>query len=350
MSTSILEPVGVGALGPGDRATAMARTILRSPSLRLIGRRLLTAIPVLFGVTLLAFIVMNLLPGDAARELSGINATPAEVHALTIKLHLNYPFWVRYGDWLGGALQLHFGTSLTSGVSVTSILAQRLPVTFELVGYGFVISLVLAVPPAVLAARRPNGLFDRIHLAVSLTGLSIAPYVLALLLVIVFAVHLGWFPAIGFVSVSQSVGGNLRSLTLPAFSLGFGLACFYTRLLRADIVEQMQSQDYVVTAQAKGLRPSRILVRHALRNSLFGFLTVVGVNLGSLIGVTVITEQIFSLPGIGYELLQAIDNRDVPVVLATVVVFAVIVIAANLLTDLLYAVLDPRIRYGRSAA
>ena len=121
-------------------------------------------------------------------------------------------------------------------------------------------------------------------------------------------------------------------------------------MLRADIVEQMQSQDYVVTARAKGLGPSRILVRHALRNSLFGFLTVVGVNLGSLIGVTVITEQIFWLPGIGYELLQAIDNRDVPVVLATVVVFAVIVIAANLLTDLLYAVLDPRIRYGRSAA
>jgi peptide/nickel transport system permease protein len=170
--------------------------------------------------------------------------------------------------------------------------------------------------------------------------------VLALVLVIVLAVYLPIFPAIGFAPAVESVGGNLRSLTLPALAIGLPLASFYTRLLRADIADQMQ-EDYVVAARAKGVGPWQVLVRHALRNSLFGLLTIVGLNLGTLIGATVIIEQIFSLPGIGQAFLQAINNRDVPLIEAIVLALATAVVLANLLTDILYAVLDPRIRYGQ---
>ena len=331
-------------------ATAGNRWVARSPGARLAGRRLLAVIPVLRGVTFLTFVVMNLLPGDAAQELLGVNATPAEVHQLEIQLHLNEPFWVRYGNWLGGLFHGDLGTSLTSGQNVTAILGQRLPVTAELLLYAFVASILLAVGLAVLAARRPNGVADRISMVVSMTGLSVAPYVLALVLIYVFAVRLHWFPAIGYTSLTQNPEANLRSLTLPAAAIAFPLFAVYTRLLRADIVEQMQREDYIVTARAKGVRPWRVLCRHALPNSLFGLITLVALNLGTLVGAVAIIEPIFSLPGVGAILISSINNHDVPVVEGIVVVFAVVVVLANLLADMLYATLDPRIRYERAAA
>jgi len=321
----------------------------RAPLARLIGRRLAAAIAVLWGVTLLTFVVMNSLPGDAAQELLGANATPAEVHQLETKLGLQRPFLNRYGDWLHGVVTGHFGHSLSSGQSVGGILGQRLPVTFELIAYAFVISLAFSVPLALLAARSPNGIADRLSMLLSMAGLSIANYVLALVLVYVFAVKLAVLPAIGWVPPGQSVLQNIRSLTLPAVSIGLPLLCFYTRLLRADLLEQMRSQDYVLLARAKGVGPWRVLVRHALRNSLFGLITVVALNLGALLGATVIIEEIFALPGMGQQLLQAINNRDIPVVEGTVLVFAGIVVLANLVADILYAMLDPRVRYGSAA-
>jgi len=333
--------------GAGGRLT---RRILGSPSLRLAGRRLLAAIPVLWGVTLLTYLVMNMLPGDAAQELLGANATPAQVHALEIKLHLNEPFWVRYGQWLGGLFHGDLGASLTSGETVTSILGQRLPVTAELLAYSFVVSIVAAIALAALAARRPNGVVDRLSMVVSMAGLSVAPYVFALVLIYVFAVKLGWFPALGYTPPGQDPAATVRSLTLPAAAIGFPLFAVYTRLLRADIVEQMQREDYIVTARAKGVRPWRVLLRHALPNSLFGLITLVGLNLGTLVGAVAIIEPIFSLPGVGAILIQSINDRDVPVVEGIVVVFALIVVVANLLADLLYTALDPRIRYERASS
>ena len=333
--------------GAGGRLT---RRILGSPSLRLAGRRLLAAIPVLWGVTLLTYLVMNMLPGDAAQELLGANATPAQVHALEIKLHLNEPFWVRYGHWLGGLFRGDLGASLTSGETVTSILGQRLPVTAELLAYSFVVSIVAAIALAALAARRPNGVVDRLSMVVSMAGLSVAPYVFALVLIYVFAVKLGWFPALGYTPPGQDPAATVRSLTLPAAAIGFPLFAVYTRLLRADIVEQMQREDYIVTARAKGVRPWRVLLRHALPNSLFGLITLVGLNLGTLVGAVAIIEPIFSLPGVGAILIQSINDRDVPVVEGIVVVFALIVVVANLLADLLYTALDPRIRYERASS
>ena len=327
-----------------------ARTRRARPSVRLTGRRLLAAIPVLWGVTFLTYIVMNLLPGDAAQELLGANATPAQVHQLRIQLHLNEPFWVRYGGWLGGLLHGNLGTSLVSRENVTTLLGQRLPVTAELLIYAFAGSIVFAVGLAVLAARKPNGIADRISMVVSMTGLSVAPYVLALVLIYIFAVRLQWFPAIGYTSLTQNPGANIRSLTLPAIAIGFPLFSVYTRLLRADIVEQMQREDYIVTAQAKGVPPWRVLIRHALPNSLFGLITLVALNLGTLVGAAAIIEPIFSLPGVGAILIQSITDHDVPVVEGIVVVFAVVVVLAGLLADLLYATLDPRIRYERAAS
>jgi peptide/nickel transport system permease protein len=325
---------------------ANLRRLARSPALRLSGRRLLSAIPVIWGVTLLTFITLSALPGDAASALLGINATPAELRAFRIKLHLNEPFWTRYGHWLGGAVTGNLGNSFSGGQSVTSIIAQRLPVTLELVIYALIITLVVSVPVAVLCARRPRGIVDRLSMVLSMASISIAPFVLALLLVIVFAVDTSIFPAI--FSGAPGLAGNLHDYTLPSIILALPLIGFYTRFLRGDLLEQMQSEDYVVTARAKGLSEWRILTRHALRNSFIGLLTIIGLNLATLIGATVIVEQIFSLPGIGYELLQAISNRNVPVVEGIVLVFGIAVVLANLVTDLLYSVLDPRIRHVRS--
>ena len=330
--------------------TDFTRRVLGSPTLRLAGRRLVAALPVLWGVTFLTFVVMNLLPGDAAQELLGANATPAEVHQLEIQLHLNEPFWERYGIWLGGVFHGSLGTSLVNGENVTTILGARLPVTVELLLYAFVVSIVLAVGLAVLVARWPNGIMDRISLVISMMGLSVAPYVLALVLIYLFAVKVQWFPAIGYTPLSVSPVENIKSLTLPAAAIGLPLFAVYTRLLRADIVEQMQREDYIVTARAKGVRPWPVLLRHALPNSMFGLITLVALNLGTLIGAAVIIEPIFSVPGVGAILVQSINDHDVPVVEGIVVVFAAVVVVANLLADILYAALDPRIRYGRAAS
>jgi peptide/nickel transport system permease protein len=332
------------------RGLDQRRQELTSPALRLTGNRLATAIPVLWGVSFLTFLVINRLPGDAAQQLLGINATQQQIQELRGKLNLDEPFVSRYFDWLGNAITGDLGRSFASDQSVTSILSERLPVTFELLAYALIVSLLFTVPVALLAARKPNGIVDRITMATSMAGLSVANYVLALVLVYVFAVKLEWLPAIGYVNPADGIWPFIKSLTLPAVSIGFPLFCFYTRLLRADILEQMQGEDYVITAKAKGVGPWRVLARHALPNALFGLLTVVGLNIGTLIGVTVIIESIFSLPGIGGALVEAFNNRDILVVQGIVLVLALIVVLCNLLTDLLYTVLDPRIRYERAAA
>ena len=333
---------------PGAR-NDIVRRVAGSPALQLVGRRLLTAIPVLLGVTFLTFVVMNLIPGNPAQLILGINATPGAIAKLDAQLGLNHPFWDRYWLWLDGLLHGNLGVAYSNQQSVNSDIAQFLPTTCWLLLYALVVSLVLGVVVAVVAARRPNGIVDRISLAISMLGLSVAPYALALVLIYFFSVRLGWFP-----TISNSLGSNpltaIRALTLPAASVGFPLFAVYTRLLRADIVEQMQREDYIVTAKAKGVGPWRVLVVHATRNSLFTLITLVALNLGTLIGAVAIIEPIFSLPGIGAELINAININDLPLVEGIVVVFAVVTVAGNLLADLMYTVLDPRIRYGRAAS
>jgi peptide/nickel transport system permease protein len=319
---------------------------LRSPAVRLVVNRVLMAIPITLGVTVLSFWVISLIPGSPAQALLGLEATPEQVRAMEIQLGLDRPAHERYLDWLGGAVTGDLGTSLVSGQPVSEQIWGRLGVSAELVLLALLSALVVAVPVALLAARRPGGFFDRLTMVVNMVGLSIAPFVLALVLSFIFAVRMGVLPAIGFVPLGESVGGNLEAMILPTASLAIPLFCTYTRFLRGDLVDQMQGQDYVVTAQAKGIDPWRVLVRHAFRNSSYGLINVVGLNLGTLIGITVIIESIFALPGIGQLLLQAINARDMVVVQSVVVVFAVITVLGNLLADLVHAVLDPRIRYG----
>ncbi|MBB3082036.1 ABC transporter permease [Geodermatophilus sabuli] len=327
------------------RVSPLSR-LTASPVLRLVVKRLLMAIPIMLGVTVLTFWVLSLIPGNAAQQLLGPEATPEDIALLEQQLGLDKPGVVRYFDWLQGAVTGDLGNSLVSRQPVSEILSARLPVTAELVFLAFVVSLVLAVPVALLAAHKPGGVMDRISMMISTLGLSVANYVLALLLVLVFAVSLGWLPAIGYTPLEDGLWANLRGMILPSAAIGFPLFCYYTRFLRGDLVDQMQQEEYVTTARAKGVGSWAVLIKHAFRNSSFGLITIVGLNLGALIGGTVIIEQIFALPGIGQMLLQAINTRDFVVVQAAVVIFALVAVVANLVVDLLYAVLDPRIRYG----
>ncbi|SFL18853.1 ABC transporter permease [Geodermatophilus ruber] len=329
-----------------DPRVSRLTRVTGSPVLRLIVKRLLMAVPIMLGVTILTFWVLSLIPGNAAEQLLGAEATPEDVALLERQLGLDQPGVVRYLEWLQGAVTGDLGNSIVSRQPVSDVLADRLPVTGELVLLAFLISLVLAIPVALLAAHKPGGIMDRISMVVSTLGLSVANYVLALILVLVFAVTLGWLPAIGYVPLEDGLWANLEAMILPSAAIGFPLFCFYTRFLRGDLVDQMQQEEYVTTARAKGVGSWSVLIKHAFRNSSFGLITVVGLNLGALIGGTVIIEQIFALPGIGQMLLQAINTRDFVVVQAAVVIFALVAVVANLVVDLLYAVLDPRIRYG----
>jgi peptide/nickel transport system permease protein len=334
-------------LQTGTGARESARRFAGSPALRVVGRRLLAAIPVLIGVTFLTFLVMSALPNDTAQAILGLHASPSAVAALNHTLGLDQPFWQRYWHWLDNVLHGNFGTTV-EGQSVNHELAIHVPTTLALLLYALVVSVGLSIVVATAAARKPNGIVDRISLAISMLGLSTAPYVFAFLLIIVFAVKLPWFPVLS--GPVTGVGSFFKNLTLPAAAIGFGLFAVYTRLLRADLVEQMQREDYIVTAKAKGVAPWRVLMRHALRNSSFTLITVIGLNLGALVGAAAIIETIFQVQGIGNDLLTGIANHDAPLVEGIVLVFALVTVLGNLLADLAYAVLDPRIRYGSSSS
>ena len=279
--------------------------------------------------------------------LLGENATPQAMAALNAKLHLHEPFFTRYGHWLGGLFTGHLGVSVATGQSVSSILAGRLPVTLELGLLSLFLSVVFSLVTALVAAARRGRIVDRANIAVSMVGLSVPNFVFALVLIFVFAVKLHWLPSSGFTPISAGLFHNLRGMILPSVSIAFGLTCAYNRVLRADLIDQLIGADYVTLARAKGVSERQILFRHALRNSAFGFLTLVGLNLGTLIGGAVLIEQIFSIPGMGQELIQAITYHDTVVVESVVVILAATVVAANFMTDMVYALLDPRIRYER---
>jgi peptide/nickel transport system permease protein len=348
--SAVLAPSPTNLEAPaGDEHIGKWASFVASPSLRLTGRRLLQAIPVLWGVTFLTYLFLNLLPGDAASQLLGANATPAEVHQLEIKLHLNEPFLTRYWHWFTGVLSGNLGSSLANGQSVSSILGQRLPVTFELVVVSVIVTMLIAVPMATLAARKPRGIFDRVTTILSMGGISIAQFVFALLLVLLFSDIWNVLPALGWTPLSQSIGQNARYLVLPVMTIAIPLAMFVARLLRADLIEQMDSQEYIVTARAKGLSRWAQLTRHALRNSMLGIVTIFGLQVALLFGLTVIVEEIFGLPGVGQALLTAVNDRDAPLLEGIVLVLAGIVVLVNLLIDVTYGVLDPRIRHGRSS-
>jgi len=311
-------------------------------------RRLIGLIPVLIGVSLVVFFLMRMLPGDVAEmmlrsEASG-SVDPAAVAALREQLGLNQPLHVQYLDWVTGLLTLDAGNSAWSGRPVFAEIAERLPMTISLAMMALTISAVIAIPVGILAAVKQDSWIDYLVRSVTVSGLAIPNFWLATLVILGLMVFAGWAPPLGYVQFWQDPLANMQQLFWPAFVIGFGNAAVVARMTRSTMLEVL-TEDYIRTAQAKGLGARTTLFVHALRNALLPVLTLLALELGSLLNGTVIMEVIFTLPGIGRYLIDAIFHRDYAVVQAIVVLMAVVFVLLNLLTDILYGALDPRVRY-----
>ncbi|WP_395708956.1 ABC transporter permease [Reyranella sp.] len=311
-----------------------------------LARQLLRLVVVLLCVTLLTFLIVNILPGDVAIAILGSLATPQDIAGLRADLGLDRPILVRYFDWLGSALTGDLGRSYRSSEPVAQAIADRLPVSLQLMVMAQLIALGIAVPVALLSVRRPGGLFDRISASAAFGFLAMPNFMLSVVLIYLFSVTLDLFPATGFTPLSEDLWGNLESMILPALTLGLVEWTVLMRVLRSDLLSTLK-EDFILLARAKGLPPWRVLLRHALRPSSFTLITIVGLNVGGLIGGAVIVEQIFALPGVGRLLLGGIFNRDLILVQGTVSFIAVGFVVVNFLVDMLYAVLDPRVRHVR---
>jgi peptide/nickel transport system permease protein len=311
--------------------------------------RVLSTLPTLIGVSLLVFGVTYLIPGDPARMLAGTEASPEAVEQIRHSMGLDRPIWVRYGVWLGNALQGNLGDSYFSRQTVMQLVGGAFPITLELALLALLVAVVVAVPTAVVSAVRQGSWFDLGAAAVGFVGLSIPGFWLGIMLIYLFAVEWHLFPAGGFTPISKGIVPNLQSMILPAIALGTFASTQLMRYLRASLLDVLHA-DYIRTARAKGLRERMVLLVHAVRNALIPFVTVLGVQMGYLLGGTVITEQVFALPGMGRLVLSAVLNRDYQVATGIIFLIAAVFVLINLLVDLLYPVLDPRIRLARSGS
>jgi peptide/nickel transport system permease protein len=307
-----------------------------------VARRVLALVPIALGVTFLTFMLIHLIPGDPALTILGNKATPAKIALLHKEWGLDKPLPVQYLKFLGRVVHGDLGTSLFYGVSAGTLVWQRLGVTLFLIGFAGVLSMVAAVPLAVLAATRRDGVADHTVRAVSLVGLGFPPFWIGIVLLLLFALHNGRaFPVGGY---GTGLGGHIRSLFLPALTVALLFIPILIRSLRNALLEVLQS-DYITTARSKGLSERRVLWRHALRNAIVSTTAVLAVNLAYLVGGTVIVEQVFDLPGLGQLMIGSIFQRDFTVVQAVALAFAILVVIIYLLADVLQAMLDPRVRF-----
>jgi peptide/nickel transport system permease protein len=305
-------------------------------------RRLLHLVPIALGVTILVFFLLHLVPGDPARTILGNQATDARVAALRHDWGLDRPLPAQYEKFMGRIVRGDLGDSLFYGVPARTLVLDRLPVTLWLIVYGALLSVLIAVPLAALAATRRGRLPDHIVRAVPLVGLGFPPFWLGIVLLLVFALNLGrLFPVGGY---GNGFFGHLHSMFLPSLTVAFGIAPILIRSLRASLLEVLES-DYVTTARSKGIPERRVLTRHALRNAVISTVSVLGVNIGFLVGATLVIEQVYAVPGIGQLMINSIFQRDFPVVQAVTLVFSVMVVLVYLLTDVVHALLDPRVRF-----
>ncbi|BAL78412.1 ABC transporter permease [Bradyrhizobium cosmicum] len=315
--------------------------------LNFIVRRLLAILPVLLAVSLLTFLIASLLPGDLAYVILGDQATPENVAALRRDMGLDQPLWWRYLSWLGHVLQGDLGRSFRTGQTVLQAVAERIPVSLQLMLMAEFIGLLIGVPVAIACAARAGGAFDRFMTGSAFAMLSMPSFLMAILLIYLFAVELRWLPATGYVPFSEEPLNNLRFFVLPALTLALAEWPGIMRVLRSDMIATLQ-EDYIALAKAKGLKPSRILFVHALKPSSLTLVTVTGINIGRLLGGTLIVETIFALPGIGRLLVGAIYTRDLVILQGVVLLVACGFVIVNFIVDMLYAVLDPRIRHGHA--
>ena len=311
-----------------------------------IGRRILLTIPSLLGVMVVVFLLMRAIPGDVVTNLVGLqgNVSPERLAELRRMFGLDLPVHVQFWEWFSAALQGDLGSSLRTGRSIAMDLALRFPVTLELTILGMAIALLVAVPLGILAALNRGGWLDWAGTLFALLGLSVPGFFLGILLILLFSLRLDWLPPAGYVPFLESPLDNLRHMILPALSLGLILAAATTRIVRSTMLEVL-GRDYVRTARAKGLAERVVTLRHALRNALIPVTTVVGLQFGALLGGAVIIEQVFSLPGVGRYALEGINLRDYPIVQGAVLLIAAAFIFVNLLVDVIYALIDPRVRY-----
>jgi peptide/nickel transport system permease protein len=311
--------------------------------LRPVVSRLIRLVLVLLLVAVATLLLLDLLPGDPARTALGDSATPQQIAVLNHQMKLDQPFLSRLGNWMGGLAHGDLGTSLTARQPVWSEIRAGLPVTLELAIAALLIGLLVAVPVAVYAANHPNGWLDRVVTAAASVLLSVPGFLMAVLLVYFFAVSKHWLPVTGWVPLTASLSDNVRHAALPILTLALHMSATFARVLRNDMVSTLQ-EDYVLAAKARGLSTGRVLFRHALRPSVLPLVTVAGVQLGYLIGGTVIVESVFALPGIGQLTIQAINSRDYTVIQGVVMLVAVIYVGINILVDVSYPFLDPRVR------
>lgn len=312
---------------------------------RYVFRRLVQMVPVLLLVSLIVFSLLHLTPGDPAISMLGEEATPESVAALRAKLGLDQPLPVQYVRWLGAVLQGDLGRSIRSNQPVSEAILDRLPVTIELSLLSALIALVIAIPAGIISAMRRNSALDTSATTMALLGVSLPNFFLAILLIFLLSLKLGWLPPIGYTPFLDNPAENLKKMIMPAITLGTALSAIVMRMTRSSLLEILD-QDYVRTARAKGLNEANVVRRHALRNALIPVVTVVGLQIGGLLGGAIITESIFVLPGIGRLLVDSIFQRDFPLVQGVVLFASLAFLFANLAVDLLYAVLDPRIRYS----
>lgn len=306
-------------------------------------------IPVLFFVSIIIFVLINLIPGDAARLFLGEEAPPDAVAALRHQLGLDQPVYVQYLRWIGGMLHGDFGYSFKDHRPVLDTVLDKIPVTGELTAASLLVAWTIAIPAGAVAAWRQRTVADYGASAAALVGLSIPNFWLGIMLIYLFAVHLHWLPASGWTPLTQDAVRNLRALIMPACVLGLVLAAVVMRQLRSSMIEVL-SADFVRTAKAKGLGGRVVVIRHALRNAVIPVITVMGIQMGTLLGGAVITETIFAVPGLGQLAVNSIYGRDYPMLEGVVLFSALAILLINLLVDIVYSLIDPRIKLvgGRS--
>ena len=312
--------------------------------IQFVARRLLATVPLLFFVSLVVFSFVHVLPGDPAVLFLGEEATPETLAKFRTRLGFDRPLVTQYVEWLGRALRGDLGRSLRTNQPVTEAILQRLPVTLELLGAALAVSLAIAIPAGIVSAVKRNSGVDLASTVFALIGFSLPNFWLGLILIYVFALLLRWLPPSGFAPL-PALADNARSLILPALTLGTALAALITRQLRSGMLEVLR-QDYVRTAQAKGLGQGVVVAKHALKNALIAVVTVIGLQIGGLLGNTIITESLFALPGVGRLMIDAVFSRDFFIVQGVVLFLAVGYVLSNLIVDVLYSYLDPRVRLG----
>ena len=312
--------------------------------LKFFGQRLLAIIPVLLVVAIVVFLILRLTPGDPAAVIAGNNATNDDIDRIRIQLGLNKPVLVQFFIWIGNVLQGDLGYSFYLNKPVTELLAQRIEPTLSLAVGTMLIAICVAVPLGTLAAWRMGGWLDRLLSGFSVLGFSVPVFVIGYLLIYVFAIRLDWFPVQGYSRFAKGLGPWLMQIVLPCITLSFIYVALIARVTRAAVSETL-TEDYIRTARAKGLQERAVLLRHALANAAVPIATVIGLGVALLIGGVVVTETVYAIPGLGSLTVDAVLNRDFPVIQGVVMLFSVAYVLINLLVDLSYLAFDPRIRY-----